>query len=132
VAASESSAYWLGYVNYEIDGPAMEVVALESLAQGQGVAGGLLAACVSVAHEASLERLWVISTNDNVDALRYYQRRGFVLVAVHRDAVTAARRDLKPEIGLIGQHGIPIRDEIELELPHAIWPDFIERYSWPN
>lgn len=132
VAESDSGPDWLGYANYEIEGSAMEIVALESLAQGQGVASALLAACVSVAREANLERLWLISTNDNVDAVRYYQRRGFVLVAVHRDAVTLARRDLKPEIGLIGEHGIPIRDEIELELPLAIWDEFIKRYSWPS
>ncbi len=48
-------------------------------------------------------------------ALRFYQKRGFVLVAVHRDAVAAARA-LKPEIPLIGEDGIPIRDELELEL----------------
>jgi hypothetical protein len=55
-----------------------------------------------------------------------------VLVAVHRDAVTRARSELKPEIPITGVHGIPIRDEIELELPHAEWRDFVERYGWPS
>jgi hypothetical protein len=49
-------------------------------------------------------------------ALRFYQKRGFSLAAVHRNAVDEARRKLKPEIPIIGLDGIPIRDEIELEM----------------
>jgi GNAT superfamily N-acetyltransferase len=128
---AEEGDDWLGYAGYQIFGPAMEIVALESHAPGQGVGAALVAACVGVADKAGLSRVWLITTNDNIDALRFYQRRGFVLVAVHRDAITTARRELKPEIGLVGEHGIPIRDEIELELPRAIWPDFVEKYSWP-
>jgi hypothetical protein len=55
-----------------------------------------------------------------------------VLVAVHRDAITHARANLKPEIPLTGKDDIPLRDEIELELPPATWAGFIERYSWPQ
>ncbi len=60
-------------------------------------------------------RLWLITTNDNVDALRFYQRRGFELAALHRRAVDESRSRLKPEIPVAGAYGIPIRDEIELE-----------------
>jgi hypothetical protein len=56
-----------------------------------------------------------VTTNDNVDALRFYQRRGFRLRAVRPGAVDDARRTLKPEIPAVGEQGIPIRDEIELE-----------------
>jgi GNAT superfamily N-acetyltransferase len=74
------------------------VEAVEQLAAGQG--------CT---------RLWVITTNDNVGALRFYQRRGFCLVAVHRGAVDRSRTNLKPEIPVAGAYGISLRDEIELE-----------------
>ena len=47
--------------------------------------------------------------------MRFYQKRGFVLVAVHRNALAESRR-LKPEIPLIGIDDIPLRDEIELEM----------------
>jgi hypothetical protein len=57
----------------------------------------------------------VITTNDNLDAIRFYQRRGMRLVAVHRGAVDEARR-IKPSIPLIGEHGIPIHDELEFEI----------------
>ncbi len=50
-----------------------------------------------------------------MNALRFYQKRGFVLVAIHRDALDISRK-LKPEIPLIGNDGIPLRDEIELEM----------------
>ncbi len=59
--------------------------------------------------------VWLITTDANLHALRFYQRRGLVLAALHRNAVEAARR-IKPEIPLIGNDGIPIRDELELEL----------------
>jgi hypothetical protein len=59
--------------------------------------------------------LWVITTNDNVDALRFYQKKGFKLVAVHRNAIEQSRK-LKPEIPSVGKNGIPLRDENELEM----------------
>lgn len=58
---------------------------------------------------------WVITTNDNVDALRFYERCGFCLVTVHRGAVDRSRTNLKPEIPVLGAYGIPLRDELELE-----------------
>ena len=57
----------------------------------------------------------MITTNDNLNALRFYQKRGFELVAVHPHAVDEARR-IKLEIPMLGEDEIPIRDEIELEM----------------
>jgi hypothetical protein len=57
-----------------------------------------------------------------VDALRFYQRRGFRLVALHPGAVDDSRRRLKPEIPELGEYGIPIRDELVLERELA-FPD---------
>ena len=68
-----------------------------------------------VATESGCKRLWLITTNDNINALRFYQKRGFVLVAVHRNALELSRK-LKPEIPMIGNDGIPLRDEVELEM----------------
>lgn len=90
----------------------LEVVALLA-ERGAGVGGALLA---EVEHEAARRgtRVWLITTNDNTRALRFYQRRGWELLAFRRDAVTEARR-LKPEIPETGDDGIPIRHELELE-----------------
>ena len=74
----------------------------------------LLEAVVERARARACRRVWLITTNDNVDALRFYQRRGFTLVALHRGAMEQSRR-LKPSIPEVGAHGIPIRDELELE-----------------
>ena len=125
-------AEWLGYATYDVRGDAMEIVVLESPVPARGAGSAVLAACVAVALERDLERVWLVTTNDNLNALRYYQRRGFVLVALRPGAVDEARRTLKPEIGLVGEDGIPIHDELELELPAAAWPSFVERYAWPS
>ena len=66
------------------------------------------------AGEAGCTRLWVVTTNDNLDALRFYQRRGFRLDRLRPGEVDASRADLKPEIPWYGDYGIPLRDEIEL------------------
>lgn len=105
----------VGLVTYHVQGPACEIVTLDSLQPGLGVGTALIAAVRRAAVAAGCRRLWLITTNDNTDALRFYQKRGFRLVAVHRDAVSESRQ-LKPEIPLVGADGIPIRDEIELEM----------------
>lgn len=128
---AEDDEKWIGYLSYENRDGDIEIVVLEAYVEGQGVGSGLLARAVQDALSDSARRLWLLTSNDNTAALRFYQRRGFALVAVHRDAITHARENLKPDIPLIGRDDIPLRDEIELELPRANWPDFIERYSWP-
>ena len=67
------------------------------------------------AREAGCRRLWLVTTNDNVDALRFYQRRGFRLTELQAGAVDVSRATLKPSIPEVGDHGIPIRDELVLE-----------------
>jgi ribosomal protein S18 acetylase RimI-like enzyme len=105
----------LGLATYEIMGHECQLVTLHALRLYEGIGTALTEAVRGAAASAGCSRLWLITTNDNLDALRFYQRRGFELVTVHRDLRDAARR-LKPSIPLIGNYGIPIRDEIELEL----------------
>ncbi len=114
VAVAEESQP-LGLALYSVEGESCELVVLDSLSEGQGIGSALIAAVRETALKAGCRRLWLITTNDNLHALGFYQKRGFVLVAVHRDAMTESRR-LKPEIPLIGIGGIPLRDEIELEI----------------
>jgi ribosomal protein S18 acetylase RimI-like enzyme len=105
----------VGLVTYHLEGDACEIVTMDSLRPGVGVGTALIETVRRAAQEAGCRRLWLVTTNDNLEALRFYQKRGFVLVAVHRDALERSRQ-LKPEIPLIGSHGIPLRDEIELEM----------------
>jgi len=105
----------IGLITYHVAEGECEIVSLNSDRRGSGIGTALLEAVKDAAWEKCCRRLWLITTNDNLDALRFYQRRGFTLVAVHRNAMEASRR-LKPEIPLIGEYGIPLHDEIELEM----------------
>ncbi|UCC97186.1 MAG: GNAT family N-acetyltransferase [Phycisphaerales bacterium] len=104
----------VGLLTYEITGDGCEIVSLDSTRPGMGIGTGLLAAVKVEALKAGCGRLWLVTTNDNMNALRFYQKRGFVLVKVNRNAIEFART-LK-SIPLIGAEGIPLRDEIELEM----------------
>lgn len=104
-----------GLITYRIDKKECEVVTMNSLIERKGIGSALIDAVKNVAISKGCQRLWLITTNDNTAALRFYQKYGLSLVAVHRNAIEKSRQ-LKPEIPLIGNDGIPIRDEIELEI----------------
>jgi len=104
-----------GLLTYHLAGDSCEIVSLDSLVEGAGVGSALIAAAQEAARAARCRRLWLVTTNDNLPALRFYQKRGFRLAALRPGAVDAARR-IKPQIPLIGLDGIPIHDEIELEM----------------
>jgi hypothetical protein len=70
----------------------------------------------TLARRTGWRRLWLVTTNDNTAALRFYQRAGWELVAFHHNAL-AQSRVLKPSIPQMGLDSIPIRHELELELP---------------
>ncbi|MEL6740955.1 MAG: GNAT family N-acetyltransferase [Planctomycetota bacterium] len=104
----------LGLITYSIVGDACEIVTHNSLADDGGIGSCLLAEVRKAAREAGCRRLWLVTTNDNTPAIRFYQRREFDLLAVHRDAMVEARK-LKPEIPELGLDSIRIRHEVELE-----------------
>jgi ribosomal protein S18 acetylase RimI-like enzyme len=116
---AEEDGRLLGVLTYIVDGPACEVLTLHADDRRRGVGSALIAEMRRVAAAAGCTRLWLITTNDNVDALRFYQRRGFRLAALHAGAVDDSRARLKAEIPAVGEHGIPLRDELELELDLA-------------
>ncbi len=127
---AEQDVEWLGCATYQADDDEVEVTILQSFARGRGVGSALIAACVEVARDRDARRVLLITTNDNRAALDFYRRRGWQMVATRTGAVTEARLNLKPEIPLLGENGIPIRDEIELELPRSEWERFVARYGW--
>lgn len=115
VALREDAHEPIGLATYHVAGDACELVTLGTLVEGIGAGTALIDAVRVQAQAAGCRRLWLITTNDNTPAIRFYQKRGFRLVAVYPDAVTESRR-LKPAIPLLGEDGIPIRDELEFEL----------------
>ena len=113
--AAVSGEQWLGLLTYHIDGGACEIVTIDSAQPKLGVGTALIEAVRQAAHQAGCRRLWLVTTNDNTAALHFYQKRGYVMAAVYPNALTRSRQ-LKPEIPLTASNGIPIRDEIEMEM----------------
>ncbi len=116
---AESGVEVVGVVTYVLRGDECEILSLNSLAEGQGIGAALVESVRKVALANGACRLWLITTNDNLNALRFYQKCGFELVKICRHAVDQARK-IKPSIPLLGDFGIPIRDEIELEMLFGI------------
>lgn len=106
---------WTGVVTYVVDPPGCEIISLDSLKEGQGIGTALIQAVVEEARRRGCRRLFLSTTNDNLHALGFYQRRGFELATIRRGAVNESRKR-KPSIPLIGDNEIPVRDEIELEM----------------
>ncbi|MCC6322670.1 MAG: GNAT family N-acetyltransferase [Phycisphaerales bacterium] len=95
-----------------------EVITLSATVEDRGVGTHLLVAAVEAARRAGCRRIFLTTTNDNLRAIGFYQRRGWSLVAVHRGAMDEARKQ-KPSIPMMGLNGIPLRDELELEYRFA-------------
>ncbi|WP_432995200.1 GNAT family N-acetyltransferase [Dactylosporangium sp. CA-233914] len=108
----------VGLLTYDTGPTGLEVVTLNAVEPGIGAGTALLDGARRVAAEHGLTRVWLITTNDNVDALRFYQRRGMRITAVHPGGVDRGRL-VKPAIPLDGKYGIEIHDEIELEATAA-------------
>ena len=117
LVAEADDGHLLGMLTYvpARDWEQCEVLTLHAAERWHGTGTVLVEALDQLAARHGCARLWVITTNDNVDALRFYQRRGFCLAAVHRGAVDDSRSRLKPEIPVVGAYGIQLRDELELE-----------------
>jgi ribosomal protein S18 acetylase RimI-like enzyme len=109
----------VGLVTYHLESGQCEITSLDSLSPGVGIGSALIAAVKQVAETTSCQRLWLITTNDNIPAIRFYQKRGFHLVAVHPDALEISRQR-KPGIPKTGFEGIPLRDELEFEMALSV------------
>jgi GNAT superfamily N-acetyltransferase len=90
-----------------------ELITLDALTPRSGIGTALIEALVQLLQDKGFKALRVTTTNDNLAALRFYQRRGFRLVSARPGAVDEARK-IKPSIPFLGMDGIPLRDEIEL------------------
>ncbi len=95
----------------------LRVLVVDEAVRGRGVGTALLAAAEARLGAVAVRRAWLVTTNDNVDALAFYQRRGWQLAGLRPGAVDEARRTLKPSIPDVGAGGIPIRDELVLAKP---------------
>ena len=106
----------IGCLIYEAQADQREIVVFEITDRYKGIGTRLLGEFIAEAERDGCRRVHLMTTNDNLDALRFYQRRGFTLCGIRLGA-TAVAREMKPSIGETGDYGIPIRDEILLEMP---------------
>jgi GNAT superfamily N-acetyltransferase len=111
---AEADGERAGLATYLIEDAECELVTLDALTVGGGIGGALVEALADTARDAGCARMVVITTNDNLPALRLYQRHGFTLAAARLDEIEVSRRR-KPQIAATGYAGIPVRDELELQ-----------------
>ncbi|MDD6772295.1 MAG: GNAT family N-acetyltransferase [Inconstantimicrobium porci] len=104
----------IGLVTYRFDGKDCEVMSLDSLKENCGIGTALMNKVYEEAKKSGCKKLKLITTNDNLNAIKFYQKRGFDMTFIYVNAVKAARK-IKPSIPEKGDYDIPIRHEIEFE-----------------
>lgn len=105
----------IGLLTYKIDGTECEIVSLDSLVENKGIGTTLVNKVIETAKANNCTKIKLITTNDNLNAMRFYQKRGFDMVRIYHNALDVSRK-LKPSIPLVGEFGIPLKHEIEFEM----------------
>ena len=105
----------IGLITYIVYNGILEITSLDSLQENRGIGSKLVEAVIHEAKERKCQKIILITTNDNINAIKFYQKRGFDMANLFRNALDISRK-LKPEIHLIGENSIPLRHEIEFEL----------------
>lgn len=104
----------IGLVTYTFFGDICEIVSLDSKRENMGIGSAPLKEIEKIAIDNQCKKMRLITTNDNMRALQFYQKRGYYLTKLYPNAMEEVRKQ-KPSVPLIGENGIPLRDEIELE-----------------
>lgn len=104
----------VGLITYTFFGDICEIVSFDSKRENIGIGSALLRELEEVARGNSCNKMRLITTNDNMRALQFYQKRGYCLTKLYPNAMDEVRK-VKPDVPLLGDNDIPLRDEIELE-----------------
>lgn len=104
----------IGLVTYTFFGDICEIVSLDSKKENIGIGSALLEEIEKVAINNKCKKMRLITTNDNMRALQFYQKRGYCLTKLYPNAMEEVRK-VKPDVPILGDNDIPLRDEIELE-----------------
>lgn len=104
----------VGALSYVVEDDRLHIVALHIMLdyQGRGIGRALVQEIIGQARREGLARVVLVTSNDNLPALYCYQRLGFLLVDLVPSALVRLHGGEEP-----GVAGIPVRDEIQLELP---------------
>ncbi len=105
----------VGLLTYHIDERGMEILTLNSVLEGQGIGSSLLLSAIDRARDRGCEKIWLTTTNDRLRIIDFHQRLGFRMMAINLGVVDEARK-IKPQIPLVGERGVPVHDEIVMEL----------------
>ena len=104
----------IGLITYTFFGNICEIVSLDSKKENMGIGTALLKEIENIAANNKCKKMRLITTNDNLRALQFYQKRGYCLTKLYPNAMNEVRK-IKAEVPLLGLNDIPLRDEIELE-----------------
>ncbi len=113
--AIDDDKKFCGAVTYRISDGECEITSLNSLTENKGIGSSLITAVIETTKQNLCHRVWLITTNDNTHAIRFYQRFGFSIKAVYINAIEQSRK-LKPSIPFTGIDGIPLLHEFEFEI----------------
>ncbi|HJY00823.1 MAG TPA: GNAT family N-acetyltransferase [Streptosporangiaceae bacterium] len=113
---AERSGRVAGLLTYQLVDTMLEIVTINAIDRRAGIGTMLIEAAVDKARRFGCHEIRLTTTNDNVDALRFYQRRGFRMAELRPGAVDQSRQR-KPQIPRVGDYGIPLHDEIDLTRP---------------
>ena len=105
----------IGLVTYKIKGTECEIMSLDSLMEKQGIGTALVNKVIEISRDNKCTKIKLITTNDNINALRFYQKLGFDMAKLYHNALDISRK-LKPSIPLLGEFEIPLKHEIEFEM----------------
>lgn len=100
-----------GFITYVLEDNECEIISLDSVIENKGIGTALMNLVEQTAKEKGCHRMKLVTTNDNLHAMGFYQKRGYQLHELYVNAVDKARQ-IKPGIPLFADNGIPIRDEI--------------------
>ena len=111
----------IGMGLYYIKDKHCEIVLLETYKRNEGIGTKIIEKIKEAATAMRCSKIWLVTSNDNIDAIKFYQKRGFYISNFYQNAIEESRK-LKPEIPLLGEYGIPIKDEIEFEIKMTYLP----------
>jgi ribosomal protein S18 acetylase RimI-like enzyme len=103
----------VGSATYRIEAGECGLLTIEAVDRQRGIGTALISAVENAAREAGCAKVWLTTTNDNLDALRFYQRRGYRLVAIFPNEMDEIR--MLKDVSHVGSYGIPLLDGLELE-----------------
>ena len=112
---AETAGQPTGFVTYTVTGHELEITGIVSLKENSGIGSALIKAVIELAKKQKIKKICLVTTNDNLNGIGFWQKRGFKLVKVYPGSMEYVRQ-IKPAVPLIGENGIPLMDELELEM----------------